>query len=387
MRSSQNDSRCRGSTEKNSGGIPIMLEGFYREYQIRNFLNEPLYLVDAYNKSVIIQAMMVDLRTPHLEVRTRSANGVRNFDRLGHEVTTTPTHLISIPIEVLREGPIYLKEVDAVVCFETHLSIATHPHSVEAQREEIDHIYSKVAHAATEMPLTVFVNDPKREIDYIYTEIHGRICAARVTHFTGDGESDRVSVAYRDCQYDGEVHHREIKTTLTDLRKIHDSLWNIDGYWFSSNHSLLSAHIAAMRGQSGSDTIPVDEHLRIMTAMRDADQKSATSIKQENESLRKQLGRLESLLKSLKDINYSDQNVDVVLQQLTNDQLKAQAATKETEEATKRAQLKADADLRLAEAKSKEELFKTGATVAKTIAVVVPVLWTLYVQVGKIRKG
>jgi len=358
-----------------STALPGDIGSYYHEFLIINYLNEDIYAVDYQNKPILIKQHeeRSDPWYRKLEVRSRHHNGKRTYDPFRRYETTPSKHeIMSISYDVLRQQPIFVEELNAVLCFADQLSITLHPHSKEAVAERTHQVQEATAEILTEAPPFVLIaNDPSGVIKELFVLLNGHICSARVTHFVK--EADNVVIGFRNKTYSAEEFTRH-RTTFKELRQQDEKVWHLAGFQLSSNRSWFE-HVIAVDSSQKPDYVSMDTVNALIKKARLEDALTIHTLQDENKEAKRRLGVIETAYDELRDGDYQDTMAQV-------DQTKLDL------EYAKLKKLQADAESKLAieQLKVKKELIATIGTVAKTAAIMVPVGIGIYKAVQAFRK-
>jgi hypothetical protein len=329
-----------------------MLVGRYREYHIRNALNLTLHAVDIKNRSVTVPSVTMPPLIPNVEIRIREHEGTRSFTNTNRENTPGEVFSIVIPLEMFLEGPVFVKEINEVLSLGEHLSHAKHPYSEEVLKLARSRAYSDMLGKISELPLAIIANDPNGDVNYLYTEIHGHICAAKVTHYTSEGETDDILMCYRMNHLpNGESINVVTRTNFRALFEQHPAVWNINGAWYSSSRVLLEEKLAERNRMSTQESISVEAHRQEVDRRLAEEKVLRTAAEESLAAFKRRAKSLEDALATMENVKYSERSAEHALRNLDVEESKAKSTSIQT--------------------------------VAKTIAVVIPVVWAIASMIYK----
>lgn len=356
-----------------SGSLLINVGSFYNEFQIINCSNEPIYAVDYRNNKVLIKQHPTKTHGDErrLEIRSRIVDGQRTRDILGNE-TSANSHLriVKIPYELLRDEPVFVHEINAVLCLAHQIAFVKHPHSKEARLEEMAVYRDEVTASLTAVPVHLNANDPTGRISELYVEINGTICAVKVTAIAKEG--DFVHLSLRDKPYslrETTVH----KTTFIDLLEQDPHVWTFGGFRLSDNRDWFEQVLGVERAKQPA-TIEVSAVTAMLKQARECDAARIEDLTDENKELKRQISALKAAHDALRSGDYHERVADLAHKKLHLDERKLDQAETEAKHALAAEKLKL-----------RKELIATIGVVAKTAAIVVPVAFGLFKAVQAMR--
>lgn len=392
-RVAEHDRRCTVRDDATVSPLAVTLANcLYREFEIVNYLTTDLTLRNVEGKTETLPSHPAAITLPEEEVRiiVRTINGKRD----NHGRGTSARRTIIIPGLLLHEGPVYVREVDLLLCRAGHSGVLIHPASADGREADVRWRHNQIALAAVEAPLVIIANDPSGLVTHIFTEVNGQICAARVTQFRADDEDDRVCIAHRDVSATGEMFVREHRTSFRELRKGGSVVWEIAGVLFSSNREVLAQHLELRRQQTQVETITPERHLEVVNHLKALHKEEldrcASKLKRADDLAKlykdeaTTLGRLNE---QLKDVRFTERNAEVVLGTLHLEQAQLVAKQQALLEESRAREHKAEAERRAQRVKTIESALSTLSTVAKTAAVVAPAAFGLYKLYTTIKEG
>ena len=370
MITAEHSNAVRHEKELNSyGALPHRIGSFYNEFLIINYLNEPLYAVDYNNKPILVQQHPHPVYGNHrrIEIRSRTYIGqatARTYDlRTGLETTPTPHEIMQISFELLREQPIFVEELNAVLCFQDQLSITKHPHSKEAVAELVRNIQIEVHKSKADAPFVLLANDPTKKLNKLFIEINGVICSVRVTHITE--ETDSVLLAVRDKDHSLESFTR-YQSTLTQLLTQDAKIWTLGGFRLSSDREWFEQVLQIERTTKPS-TIEVSAVDALLKRAREEDTDKIKLLTEEKKEIQRRLTSLTATHDAMLSGDYHEKVAELAQEKLRLEKIKLQQAAVETK-----------LNLQGEKLKFRKELISTFGIAAKTLAVVLPVAIGIY---------
>ena len=406
-----------------TGPMPASQSGLYREIQYLNNSSIPVYLKDNGNVIQEIKPSGMSSVVPHIEIRTRFVSGKR-VDMCGNDISKGNHHIISIPIDVLQERPLYVASTDVAIMLGAFLYSTLHPHSDEYKQAEYDKLYADAMKSAQAAPFSVVANDPTGTFDKLYVLINDHICAVHVSSFQDENIGDSIKMYYKDVESPTGTHQRCAQSTFTDLKKEHDHIWDIEGCILSPRYEVLQYYLRN-RHNDKDETISIQEAER---RIKYAEEKHKTSQAEKDETIKQQthkIKNMEAYIKEMENLGYSKASAQHQYDKLKQEKddmerrhqqekekiererrkekedrekMDAQrqherekmAREREQEEERLRAQRQHNylADLRekrkLAQEistsmnKTEDEIWKTGTAALKMIGVAIPILFSTY---------
>ena len=359
-----------------SGSLRGDIGTFYNEFHIINGLNEPLYAVDYDNHKILIPRRVENTygADRRVEIVSRVVEGKRTFDSLRGYENTPNSHLrtIRIPYDLLRDEPIFVHEINAVLCFAHHLPFIKHPHSKDAKAKEMEDYREKINSNMMVVPMILNANDPAGRFRTLYIEINGIICAAQVTNIVA--EKDYVDLAFRDKSYSlTELTH--FRTTITELLEQDPQIWSLGGFRLSGDREWLEQVIEVERSKQPT-RIDVATVNAMLKQNREEDEQRISQLIDEAKETKRQLTILKTNHEALKNNDYHERNAQLAHDKLKLEELKLQQAA-----------LDAEVNLKAERLKFRKELLTTFGVVAKTAAVVTPLAFGLYKTIQAMRSS
>jgi len=342
------------------GPLTVGTYGLYGEHQIINYTEQPLYVVDSHNQHVLLTPQYQYTTSKRVDIVWRTVVGSRSFDpRTNAETTKAQHYEMTIPLErVLRVSPVYVQQLNVVLCTEEHLRDVFHPCSPEYKHSKWKELHDDVIQNATHAPFMVIANDPTGTIRELWMYVHNKLVAAKVTRF--QDEPDTVTIAYRDktsvtVEYD--IH----TTTFSELKAANKQsglVWDFAGITFSAHRDLLEYELDVREQKHAQETISITDlqaHLDRARELAEADIRRAT---EENAALKKRI----AVLEQLRNAAYSDRAADIELGKLELESKKLNTAKQDLHRVSSIEQLKL-----------RKEQVATWHTAVKALAAVVPI--------------
>ena len=354
------------------GGIPHRTGSYYSETLLTNYLNEDIYAVDYRNNYVTIprHAGYV-MGQRRIEVLCRTHAGDRKYqDHSNYEITPNKHTFMSIPYEVLREQPVFVEELNAVLCFKDQLTIARHPHSPDVIDDRIKFIKLDYDRKHSQLPFILTANDPTGKINELCIEVNGIICEVKVTHYTD--EKDRVMLCLRDKPHDFNdftVH----ETTFTELIKSDPRVWMLDRFRISSSRDWFEQIIEVERSKKPAYIeVTAVEKLIKQAGLEHAERNDR--LVEVNKELVAKLRQSEANNESIISGEYLKKSTEVAYKKLTIEQEKLKYSDVEAKMMIESERLKL-----------RKEIITTIGVIAKTLAVMIPLGLGIYKAVQASR--
>jgi len=363
---------CSVTHEDIQGPLSSQIGGFYTEYLISNLTPEDIVILDnLHGKCIIHGNYQQTAYNQRVIIERRAHVGMREFDPYRNEKTKTRKIISTIKFSSIVEGPIFLEDVNLVICLRSHADYISHPHFKENTANKITKALTASFENSNYFPIAIVGNDPTGIISTLYTEIHDHICACKINNFSTDDEDDVLVIMYRDLSVDNKLMCSEIKTTFTELRKNKNLVWKIGNAWFSTSREILKTHVDSLKREEAHSSISIEEHKSILD--RDvAFQLTQNGIlKTENKQLKDTVAALENIIQSGQTNAVAEHKVQAQLEQLRLERLSI---------SVKQDQLKADAiaHSRSLKYKRKAEQLATITSGLKLATVAIPAAITIF---------
>ncbi len=355
------------------GRLPIDVGGFYSELLVFNYLNEDLYAVDFQNKAALIQrdpsSNITAIRK--IEISSRQHTGRRLFNVHGIETSIGRHDIITISYEQLRQQPIFVEALNAVLCLRDQLTIARHPHSKVHQDEVLYQQKVRAAQQAVDAPIVLNANDPSGQISQLHIVLNGEICSCTVTNFAD--EPDQLVLTLRNNTTPGlplTIH----KTSFLELLAEDDRLWQFHGFTLCSQRPWLEQVLAIEKAKQ-PETVPVQAVSELIRSARTDDDRKITELTTHNKELVGKVRQLELTLKELAAADYGEKQAAFLRDKLAFEQAKLREGARAAEFNTQKEQQK-----------YRQEIIATIGIIVKTAAVVIPIAFALYKAIITVQK-
>lgn len=354
------------------GGLPHKIGSYYNESLIINYLNEAVYAVDYKNRKVLIQQHPASMYDRKLEIRCRAISSeARRYDPNTYLETTKCKHdVITIPYGTLRREPVFVEELNAVLCFGDQLSIIKHPHSQKGIDERIEIAISEKVNVPLEAPFYVYANDPSGKLSVLFMEINGKICETVVTNFTH--ESDRIIVAFRDKPGSVEDFTKHY-TSFTELLTQDPHIWSFCGLRMSTSKEWFEQVLEIERNKKPTCIEVKTVDALIKQSCSEAEDK-IKCLTEENREMTSRLKKLEATNEALKEGDYNGKKAEYDFKKLELEQAKI-----------RQAETQAKLALHAEKLKFRKEVVTVLGVVAKTAAIIVPLSIGVYKAIKAAR--
>ena len=343
------------------GGLPHRVGNYYNESLIFNYINEPIYAIDYKNRFVCIQSHPIKIAgNRKIEIRCRFHNGNRKYDDFSnYELTQNKHEIITIPYDVLREQPVFVEELNAVLCFHDQLSITKHPHSKEELDNEINRIKLEIAQSqSSDSPFVLLANDPSGKINTICIEVNGVICETKVTCYSR--EIDRVILGLRNKPHSLE-DFTTYTTTFSELMKQDQRVWTLGGFRLSSSREWFE-NVLCIERASKPECIEVAAVDSLIKQTRSEYENKIQQLIDDNKEQASKLRKIETLNDELRNGAYNEKSIDLAFKKLAVEQ-----------EKLKQSEFEAKLSKDMERLKLKKEIVTTLGVVAKTAAIMIPI--------------
>jgi len=171
------------------GPIDYYQVGLYKEMIITTDCCDAIFAIDRFNNRTEIRSIgSAPSYSAKIEIIRREANGDERYDLKSQQDKQVPGESILIPVRLLKDGPVFIKEIDMVLCTKFHASTAKHPASAEytyakrvADFTELDDLLD----ARLVPTVRVFANDRSGLMRECWAYIGGAFCRVTVTNCSG----------------------------------------------------------------------------------------------------------------------------------------------------------------------------------------------------------
>lgn len=359
------------------GGLASAMGTFYSEVQIINYTGEEICVLDYENLVARIAPepgfIVSNLMERRIIIQQRYCSGKRHHTVSGYLEDTPSTQITTIiPYDALISETVFSEDVNALF-YITRYNPGPHfhPHSEAYLKRHYDEVRDRIARDATYAPVTIMANDPAGKFKKLFIELNGHICSVEVTNYKHcDHEEDVVAIGIRDAINDDFSVQRVIKTSFAELLKKDPLCWEIGGFMVSADREWFEQKLEAERNTAKPNVVPSSEVEKLLTKVREEDK---LIIEQKDEIIAKrdktikehkqQYDELKSSYEDLLNNGFMKRNSKVAFDRLGIDEKKIEQS-----------RIEADAALRAEQLKLQREQFNTLATVAKTIAVLAPMM-------------
>lgn len=373
-----------------TGGLSPGPSGYYVEFQVMNYSRETIYVTDYKNVASTIPPNPIEYSEPRIDIVSRRVVGPRTF-HLGIKENTVTNHVLrSIPLGTLRLEAVYSSELNVVISTRQFAHQADHPFSDDFRQAELANIFTAAIKNTVHAPLSIIANDPTKEIDELYISIHGKILAAKVTNFID--EPDTICVVYRDLMPGSSETHHVVKSSLTELKKSHPTVWTMEGCVLSPYRSELERHLERSKTPDGpkEQKIPLDYHNKVIDRERAFGQVERTRLEEENGQLKKRNTLLTTQIDELTKAEFSQRAVELKIAELELKERELVKAREQLEVEKVQFKLKMEAEektrrhtLKMEEAKHTRSNVDTLVTVVKACVVILPIVMGLMKMFSK----
>lgn len=179
-----NEQQYEVFSEKRSSPA-LCQRGFYSDLMVVNFSSLNITMIDIHNKAYTVKpASAVASSSGFLELVYRSTDTPRVDPTQRYSTIENPIAATRIKIntEKLYLGPVYVEELEVILCLSDHAQYVTHPKSKSAYANALEQVSLEFANADIYPTLRIFANDPSRTITELYATMFGHVVRVPVTY-------------------------------------------------------------------------------------------------------------------------------------------------------------------------------------------------------------
>lgn len=376
MRSTINMDVLR-TKERDVGGIANH-DGFYREYHIQNMLGVRLWCIDYNNNKWYEESGVNAFKARELTVRVRNVKGRREYNSANCDISGSAVVAIKITLDMLAEGPLYVNEIDLVLCTEEWLDQAYHPNSNAYLSNNVQK-ETPINNVAQVQPLVIYGNDPSGRCSKLYAYINDVICAFDVSNCTGYGEGDQLIVAYRNVTAGGisdYTVHSESLVKLTDT--FNNPVWEHGGISFSNDVQILKEYIRTKKILEAAKVISKESHNKIVEDLKTVHANETDHMKDRIKELANTVAIRDKTIAQLTNVKYSERAAEIEINKLEHEKYKLAANADRDEIQRKLDMFKMEKEVVMAKLETVDTISKTITTAAKAVMVIAPMLYAAY---------
>lgn len=166
---------------------PLSLKGFFCDFMISNYTDHPIIVIDMFNKKhVVVPVTHVAQAQGLIELTYRSTDTPRvdPTQRYATVEKAIDATRISINSEELNLGPVYVEELEMVVCLPEQAPAVDHPKSKSVYETAIRNASITFSQNDNFPTLRVYANDPSGTLSEIYAYMFGTIVRVPVTNLS-----------------------------------------------------------------------------------------------------------------------------------------------------------------------------------------------------------
>lgn len=196
---------------------PLSTKGFFSDFMATNYTDHPIMLIDMCNKKHVVTPITHVAQAQGLiELVYRATDTPRVDPTTRYSTVEKPIDAIRVKInsEELNLGPVYVEELEIVVCLPEQAPAVNHPKSTSAYETAVRNasvMYSQNDNFPT---LRVYANDPSGTLTEIYAYMFGTIVRVPVTNLSNrEGSIAVVITSY------GKVVYQKLYTIGEFLNK------------------------------------------------------------------------------------------------------------------------------------------------------------------------
>lgn len=180
-------------TETQQGPVDNMSAGHYEELLVQNYTSTAIVIINKNNDKSTIPPLSHHSGEAQVEITYRRTDGPRHATNSQVDIPI-PTQQISVRYGEILVEPIYISEVDLVVCTPDRINSVSHPRFAANYEDAISRIHSELSENLTQPALHILANDPTGVVRKLYISIEGVIREVTTTNYPG--ESRILSLLY-----------------------------------------------------------------------------------------------------------------------------------------------------------------------------------------------
>ena len=162
--------------------------GLYREMNVVNNTSIPIVVVNRDDVRTVIPPLTVPVMYQIQSVVIMIRGSVKTtIDKVGNP-TMAPGTTITLPLDRVRNGPIYIKEIDCVICTEVQSPSIRHPHASIPYEDGLESVIYRLTDQLAGSPgIRVLANDPSGRLTVLFTLIGDHVVQLPVMCESGEG--------------------------------------------------------------------------------------------------------------------------------------------------------------------------------------------------------
>lgn len=164
---------------------PLSLKGFFCDFMVTNYTDHPVVVIDMCNrKHVVVPVTHVAQAQGLIELTYRSTDTPRvdPTQRYATVEKAIDATRIKINSEELTLGPVYVEEMEVVVCSLEQAPAVNHPKATSVYETAIRNASITFSRNDNFPTLRVYANDPSGTLSEIYAYMFGTIVKVPVTN-------------------------------------------------------------------------------------------------------------------------------------------------------------------------------------------------------------
>lgn len=160
--------------------------GFFQEMGIYNCTRQDIVLINRYGHKHYVKPTSGMHNVQHVEIRVNTINGDRLKGAGMSKVDANADGIsINLPWFDLERGPIYVSEVDMVICLPDCVNDAPHPKHYASYENALEEVMSNIKKHKDKHTVRIFANDPTGRVEVLYALVEGVVVKIDVTHYEG----------------------------------------------------------------------------------------------------------------------------------------------------------------------------------------------------------
>lgn len=296
------------------GHIAHYHDGYYTEFQLDNYMNETIYLVDEFDNYVECKpAYNYNTEGRCVNVTYRHVNGKKTINNSGIDMTPCDHSVISIPYDDLRKNPVYSKLLNRVITTEEHLPHVTHPLNIAKQQASLTTAIGNRVNMYMYIPFYMFGNDPEGIIKNVYTILNNVVISIPLTHLPTEKAFFCLRVRPADID---DNEYRNYSVQLDDVENKKSHVWETDGFVFSTNKDLLFSRLAIEKKKVEIKEREFSELTEKLETIEEYHKLDREGLVNENERLKTKLADQKAYYEKLIEVRYNEKKADIEIKKL-----------------------------------------------------------------------
>ena len=171
--------------QSNMSALARCHAALYQETCIINACTEDVVMVDVTGKQRVISPTGSLFSNQTIMIHRRETDGP---SLAGNGASLQiPGFTVEIPLFKIKSHPVYVEELNVVLCSKDDAETCRHPHAVMSYQEALDDGLRVMGQRIADAPgIRILANDPTSSCDYVYTLLDSRVIVVPVTHLNDE---------------------------------------------------------------------------------------------------------------------------------------------------------------------------------------------------------